>query len=177
MQPLRALIRSQVLERCPVDDREQASIEYFIAEFDRLESPFCEDADPVHVTASGIVIGSRGVLLLRHRRLGIWVQPGGHLDPDEMPWVAAWRETIEESGLDLDLPDPTVVMAPVHVDVHPGPRGHTHLDLRYLIEAGEGDPAPPPGESQEIGWFDWTAAIEIADPGLRGALVALRGQF
>ena len=35
-------------------------------------------------------------------------------------------------------------------------------------------PQPPQDESQEIGWFDWDAAIDLADPGLRGALVALR---
>ncbi len=62
----------------------------------------------------------------------------------------------------------------VHVDVHAGGRGHTHLDLRYLLAGGESDPAPPPGESQEIGWFDWDEAIERADDGLRGALRALR---
>ena len=61
----------------------------------------------------------------------------------------------------------------VHVDVHPGGRGHTHLDLRYLFDGGppgDADPAPPEGESQEVGWFDWAAAIAVADHGLRGAL-------
>jgi hypothetical protein len=61
-----------------------------------------------------------------------------------------------------------------HVDVHPGPRGHTHLDLRYLVDGGDADPDPPPGESPQVEWFDWDRAIAIADPGLRGALVALR---
>ena len=42
-----------------------------------------------------------------------------------------------------------------HVDVHPGGRGHTHLDLRYLFTADDADPAPPPEESQEVGWFPW----------------------
>ncbi len=36
----------------------------------------------------------------------------------------------------------------IHVDVHEGGRGHTHLDLRYLIDGGEADPNPPEGESQ-----------------------------
>ena len=57
----------------------------------------------------------------------------------------------------------------VHVDVHPGGRGHTHLDLRYLFDGGHAedgcaDPAPPEGESQEIGWFDWDAAIDHRRP-------------
>ena len=50
----------------------------------------------------------------------------------------------------------------VHVDVHPGGRGHTHLDLRYLVFGGDADPSPPAGESQEIAWFDWPAAIDRA---------------
>ena len=40
----------------------------------------------------------RGILLLVHRRLGIWLQPGGHVDPGETPWEAARRETVEETG-------------------------------------------------------------------------------
>ena len=62
----------------------------------------------------------------------------------------------------------------VHVDVHAGARGHTHLDLRYLVDGGDADPAPPPGESQEIAWFAWPDAVALADDGLRGALVALQ---
>jgi hypothetical protein len=62
----------------------------------------------------------------------------------------------------------------VHVDVHDGGRGHTHLDLRYVLDGGDADPCPPEGESQDVEWFDWDAAIGRADPGLRGALVALR---
>ena len=171
---LRSSIRAQVAARIPVDERERHSIERFIAEFDRLTDPFSQESDPVHVTASGIVVGERGVLLHRHRRLGIWVQPGGHIDIGETPWQAAWRETTEETGLDIG-PAPTAGVEPVHVDVHPGPRQHTHLDLRYLIVVeGRADPQPPPGESQEVAWFAWGAAIERADPGLRGALIALR---
>ena len=69
---------------------------------------------------------------------------------------------------------PDDVPALVHVDVHAWGRGHTHLDLRYLIDGGTADPDPPDGESQQIGWFTWDAAIERADPGLRGALRAMR---
>ena len=58
----------------------------------------------------------------------------------------------------------------LHVDVHPGGRGHTHLDVRYLLDGGDADPDPPEGESQEIGWYDWEAAVEQADPGLEGIL-------
>lgn len=164
-------LRRAVAAHEPVDAREKESIERLVAELGRLEEPFDEHADPTHVTGSAIVIGPRGVVLHRHRKLGLWLQPGGHIDPGEAPWEAAEREAEEETGLDLEHPGGTPRLA--HVDVHPGPHGHTHLDVRYLLLAGDQDPAPPPEESQDVRWFSWADAIDIADPGLRGALVAL----
>lgn len=166
-------IRSDVIARTPVDEREQLSIKRFIDAFDRLADPLSQDADPIHVTGSGLVVGPRGVILLKHKRLGFWLQPGGHIDPGETPWDAALRETHEETGLDAQFAehlDDAGVPPLTHLDVHAGGRGHTHLDMRYLIDGGTADPAPPEGESQEIDWFDWDAAVERADPGLEGIL-------
>jgi len=173
---LRRRVRTEVAARRPVDARERVSVERFLAAFDALSAPFDQETDPIHVTGSGIVVGSRGVVLLEHKRLGIWLQPGGHIDPGETPWEAALRESREETGLEVRFAGPldaAGVPALVHVDVHAGGRGHTHLDLRYLIDGGSEDPDPPEGESQRIDWFDWEAAIDRADPGLRGVLVAL----
>jgi hypothetical protein len=58
--------------------------------------------------------------------------------------------------------------------VHPAARGHVHLDLRYLLSASDEDPAPAPGESQEVAWFSWEEAARRADAALAGALVAAR---
>jgi 8-oxo-dGTP pyrophosphatase MutT (NUDIX family) len=169
-------IRSGVLARDPVDRREADSIIAFLAAFDRLVAPLDQESDHIHVTGSGVVVGPRGVVLLEHKRLGIWLQPGGHIDPGETPWEAALRESREETGLAVSFTGPVDrhgVPELIHVDVHAGGRGHTHLDLRYLIDGGDADPAPPEGESQLIGWFDWDVAIDRADPGLRGLLVSL----
>ena len=153
------------------DDREQAAIVEFGAALDRLERPFDTDADPTHVTSSAIVVGRAGVVLHRHKRLGLWLQPGGHLDPAEDLAAAGLREAREETGLDLNHPDGGPVA--VHVDVHQGGRGHTHLDIRWLLH-GFGEPVPPEGESPDVAWFSWDSAIETADPGLAGALRHLR---
>ena len=162
----------EVAGRRPVDGRERRSIARLLAEVRRLAHPCDEHADPTHVTGSAIVVGSRGVVLHRHRRLGLWLQPGGHVDPGETPAEAALREAVEETGLAVHH----VAGGPrlVHVDVHPGPRGHTHLDLRYLLEAPDAEPAPPPGESPDVRWFGWDEAVAVADAGLVGALRALR---
>lgn len=170
---LRGRVRGDVAARRPIDDTERACIAEFLTRFDELSDPFDEHAAPVHVTGSAIIVGQRGVVLLEHKHLKIWLQPGGHVDPGETPWDAARREAREETGLETEFAGGTPRL--VHVDVHPGGKGHTHLDLRYLLVAGDTDPKPPVGESQQVAWFDWEAAIERADDErLKSALQSLR---
>ena len=85
------------------------------------------------------------------------------------------RETVEETGIDVQFVDTDPDRPPelVHVDVHAGGRGHTHLDLRYLFDGGDADPSPPPDESQQVRWFAWDEALEVADAGLAGILAEL----
>jgi len=166
---LKQKVMAAVRARTPVDDREQMCIEQFLTEIDRLgENAFDENADPVHVTTSGLIVGRRGVVLHRHRILGIWVAPGGHIDPGETPWDAVLREATEETGLVVAHAAGTPNL--VHVDVHDGPHGHTHLDLRYLLRGGDADPTPPLDESQEVAWFSWADALSITQPCMAGIL-------
>jgi 8-oxo-dGTP pyrophosphatase MutT (NUDIX family)/GNAT superfamily N-acetyltransferase len=169
---LRSLIRAQVAARRPVDQRERVSIAAFIDHFDRLDQPFSETAQPVHVTASAIVVSDDGrfTVLHRHKRLNMWLQPGGHIEPGEPPWDGALREAIEETGLPAVLGSAELL----HVDVHPGPRGHTHLDLRYRVTSAQVKPQPASGESQDVRWLPWRSAIVDAEPGLEGVLRALQ---
>jgi 8-oxo-dGTP pyrophosphatase MutT (NUDIX family) len=119
-----------------------------------------------------VVVGRRGTILLLHRRLGRWLQPGGHIDPGESPPAAALRESEEETG--LPLAHPTDGPRLLQVDVHDAALGHTHLDLCYLLFGPDTDPAPPPGESPDVRWYGWEDAEAIADQSLRGALRAVR---
>jgi 8-oxo-dGTP pyrophosphatase MutT (NUDIX family) len=170
---LRAAVVESLRQRRPVDDREWASRAACLRQLAHLPAPFDREADPVHVTGSGIITGPGGVLLLEHRRLHIWVQPGGHLEAGEAPWEAARRESEEETGLRLMWTDGAGAGIPplVHVDVHPSAGGHTHLDLRYALAVeGDAQPRPPVGESQNVHWYPWAEAIAIADPGLAGLL-------
>jgi 8-oxo-dGTP pyrophosphatase MutT (NUDIX family) len=168
------IVVASLTGRRPVDGREERSRERTLVALGRLPHPFDQDADPTHVTGSAIVFGPRGVLLHRHKRLGLWLQPGGHLERGETPWDAAIREAQEETGLDLRWPETRragAVPPLAHVDVHEGGRGHTHLDLRYEVcVVGDDDPRPPAAESQAVRWFTWPDAIDVADAGLGGFL-------
>lgn len=57
-----------------------------------------------HFTATAFVQDSqKRVLLLWHKRLGRWMPPGGHIDPDETPEETSRRECKEETGLDVEI--------------------------------------------------------------------------
>jgi 8-oxo-dGTP pyrophosphatase MutT (NUDIX family) len=168
-------LRALVERHEPHSPREIAARQRFLAELDRLASPCDEEADPTHVTASGIVVGRRGTVLHRHKRLGIWMQPGGHIDAGEAPDAAARREAVEELGLEVDHPGAGPLL--LHVDVHAAAHGHTHLDLRYLLVGSDDDPHPPPGESPDARWFSWDEALVTADSVLVHALDVARSTY
>jgi 8-oxo-dGTP pyrophosphatase MutT (NUDIX family) len=166
-----ARLRQAIENHLPGDQREAESCRRCVAELDRLPRPFDQLADPTHVTASGIMVGPRGVVLHNHRRLRRWLQPGGHLEPGESPVEAVIRECREETGLAVVHPPDGPLL--LHVDVHAA-QEHVHLDIRYLMVAPDEDPAPPPEESQEVAWFSWDAAAGLADEALSGALRSAR---
>ncbi len=163
-------LRDQIEGLDPVDEREADSITATLERLVLPGDPFEHARSDHHLTASAFVVSSRGVVLHRHRRLGIWVQPGGHVDVGESPATAALRETLEETGLLAHHRDPVELF---HVDVHPGPRGHTHYDLRYVVTAAPIDPTPPAHESPEVYWFDFDAAQVRCEPALAPALAKL----
>jgi len=166
-----AVIRAEVYAFAAATEREVASRERFLAELSRLADPLSRDSGPVHVTGSALVAGRRGTVLHWHKRLGGWMQPGGHVDPGEAPWQAALRETMEETGLPARHPAVGPVL--IHLDAHPaGP--HFHLDLRYLLLSDDVEPSPPPGESQQVRWFPLAEAIEVADDALIDGLRRLQ---
>jgi len=175
MDAISADLRALVEGHEAASSREAAARERFLSELDRLSSPCDEHADATHVTASGIVVGPRGTVLHLHKRLGIWMQPGGHIDAGETPPVAAQREATEELGLAVEHP----ALGPrlIHLDVHEAALGHTHMDLRYLLLGDDADPHPPPDESPDARWCAWDEALALADPALIDALPVARAAF
>ncbi|MFN0057420.1 MAG: NUDIX hydrolase [Planctomycetota bacterium] len=113
-----------------------------------------------HLTASSWIVApdrSR-FLLTHHRRLGRWLQLGGHLDGELDPAQSALREAMEESGLAgfhfLPRSERPVLL---DIDIHPIPAyretpAHFHYDLRYLLQASSDDIAMS-DESLDLRWF------------------------
>jgi 8-oxo-dGTP pyrophosphatase MutT (NUDIX family) len=121
------------------------------AEIDRLRrmTELCDSvADPLsrstfqpgHFTASAFILSPdrSALLLILHKKLGLWLQPGGHVDEGDAHLLAtARREVREEVGIqELELLSPV----PVDVDIHEIPArkdepSHRHFDVRYLFRA------------------------------------------
>jgi 8-oxo-dGTP pyrophosphatase MutT (NUDIX family) len=140
------------------DGKELRDIAATTALLERSDATWRRAFDPGHLTASAFVVHpeTAQVLLHHHRRLGRWLQLGGHIEPEESPAAAALREAHEESGLEaLALLTGTIF----DVDVHDIPAGkgepeHQHFDLRYVVVAPstEGH-SMDPLESLDLAWF------------------------
>ena len=50
-------------------------------------------------TSAAVVFHEDKILLVKHKKTGLWMPPGGHIEPDEYPHVAAERECVEETGV------------------------------------------------------------------------------
>lgn len=114
-------------------------------------------------TASAFVVRNDEVLLIDHRQLDKWVQPGGHINSRETPDEAARREVSEETGFDIELhpahqPTHDFVHSenlpePFRINLHQVHAGHWHIDFAYLAIPTARDPEPTSDEHRGQQWF------------------------
>jgi len=136
-----------------------------------------ETVDPLgrqaggHVTGSALVVDALGerVLVLWHRKLRIWVQPGGHVEGDGDLARSARREAVEETGIDgLRLVAPVPVDLDVHRVAPPDAEPHAHHDVRFVVVA---PPGAEPVANEEADRFRWLTGDEVeTDPGCDASL-------
>lgn len=100
---------------------------------------FCRSHATGHITGSAWLLSPDGrqALLTLHRKLGRWLQPGGHADGCADTLATALREAAEESGISGIAPLRREIY---DVDIHRIPARaqepeHLHYDIRYLLRA------------------------------------------
>lgn len=127
---------------------------------------------PGHITASAWILSPEGgrVLLTHHRKLGRWLQLGGHVDGDPEIERAALREAQEESGMQQFTFETWCAggLVPLDLDVHPIPARrdeprHDHWDVRFLLRAGAGQPLVTSAESNDLRWVPIAELASLTD--------------
>lgn len=129
---------------------------------------------PGHITGSGIVVQAEQALLIRHPVIGRWLQPGGHLEGDELPDSAAAREAEEETGWRVaTVVDAQGLPMLLDIDIHAIPENpkkgepaHWHYDFLYVFAPLESVITP----ELPVKWVD---IDHIDEPRLLAALSKL----
>jgi 8-oxo-dGTP pyrophosphatase MutT (NUDIX family) len=162
-QPMLAMLDRYVV-RHPDEHEVTARIRALVAAHADCFERTCR---PGHVTASAWVTtpARDRFLLVHHRKLNRWLQPGGHMDGLPDVAAAALREVQEETGLaDVRVAETDYELTPFDLDVHIIPErrdasgvlvedAHEHHDVRLLVIA-QGDLTPQVSEeSHAVRWF------------------------
>lgn len=148
----------------PWDSREAEMLGRIIAFVEAHPDCFERTLLEGHVTGSAWVVNPERThaLLVHHRRLDRWLQPGGHCDGNSDVLATALREVLEETGIEARPVTPAVF----DVDAHDIPaRGaepaHVHYDIRFLAEAPLSEQPVVSPESRDVRWVELSRIREM----------------
>jgi len=161
-------------------EEEVASLVRILRFLQEPADPFARANPKGHVTASAVIGRPDGseFLLVHHRKLARWLQPGGHTESsDASAFDAALREAREETGISrFDTPlGRTILDVDVHaIPAHRREPAHSHFDIRYLLtstEAARDHAASAEDPDRPMRWVSLEGARALnVDPSLTRAL-------
>jgi 8-oxo-dGTP pyrophosphatase MutT (NUDIX family) len=134
--------------------------------------------EKIDFTVAIFVVERDRVLLIHHRKLGKWLPLGGHIELDEEPEQAALRETLEESGLEVELlgerppttgPGTRALIAPRFLDIHRISDTHEHIGMIYFARPRAGVTRLAAEEHHAIRWVT-TAELDALQPPVSDAI-------
>ena len=117
-----------------------------------------------HFTVAVFVVWEGKVLLHLHRKLGMWLPPGGHIERNELPDDAAVREVLEETGVEVE--DPVQLHRSAGVQLENIGPGHQHIDLIYFARPRGSTKIHAHYSADKVGWYgpeDWDAMTVNAE--------------
>jgi 8-oxo-dGTP pyrophosphatase MutT (NUDIX family) len=139
------------------DENEAKMLAETIDFVEKYKDCFEREQEIGHVTGSAwIVDKSRSyVLMMHHRKLNKWFQPGGHCDGDNDVLRVAIKEAQEETGvLDIQVVSPEIYDVDVHlIPARKEIEAHYHYDIRFLLEADKNIPLLINEESNDLAWM------------------------
>jgi 8-oxo-dGTP pyrophosphatase MutT (NUDIX family) len=181
----RAALAEALAAYVPEGDAESASLSWMRTFIAGPEDPFDRATPEGHVTGSAVVArpDASEFLLVLHRKLSRWLQPGGHTeDADASVFDTALREAREETGIArLEAPFGRAIL---DVDVHAIPaRGkdpaHSHFDVRYLfVTRDDARPEASEDPTRPLRWASLEDALSLGvDASLTRALRKARARL
>jgi len=156
----------QLLANYAPDDPEQAGQRKLFMAFAGQHKDCCERHLALgHLTGSAWLVSKDGqrALLMHHRKLNRWLQPGGHADGNSDLAKVALREAEEETGLAGLSVEPVVFDLDRHrIPARGAEPEHWHYDVRFVVLANGSESFIQNGESLALAWFD---IKKLADDG------------
>jgi 8-oxo-dGTP pyrophosphatase MutT (NUDIX family) len=152
---------------------DEAAAALTFSDFLRSDSAVFERRFPEgHFTGSAWLVSADGarVLLMHHRKLGLWLQPGGHADGDPDLARVALREAQEETGvIDLHVEGEIFDLDRHGIPGRANEAEHWHYDVRYVVRAGSDERFTINEESRALAWRSVAevAVDETLDASLR----------
>lgn len=155
----RYFLYKHVLSYTPVDESEKISKRKVVELLEGYPNCFERDNMPGHITGSALLVDEKreNVLLTHHRKIGKWLQFGGHSDGEENPFNVALRETVEESGIteiNFIYPFSGIFDIDVHlIPEHNNIPKHHHYDVRILLTTNKDTAFAISDESIDLKWI------------------------